>query len=126
MEEQLERLKSLKDKISALNIIIREGELYDEFKKSGFFDIFKQTFISQKESYSRDAYKASKDSRAEISAFLSRMEQIDDMFDILEQFSLKAIQAQDEKYICEEEMKEINDSINQPHETLQDVGGAMG
>ena len=126
MTDQEARLNELKLKVDVLNSIIREGELCDEFKKSGFYEIFQRTFHAQKESYQGDAYKAAKDSRAEISAFLSRMEQIDDMFAILEQFVIKADGAKTEKYACEDEIKELNDELNQRDPGSHDVGGVMG
>lgn len=127
MDEQREKLAELKSKVDLLVVIIREGELCDEFKRMGFFDIFVRTFVAQKDGYAQDAYKAAKDSRAEIAAFLSRMEQIDDMFGILEQFSIKAESAKVEKYALEEEIKELNDELNRPDDApAHDAGGAMG
>lgn len=121
-----DRLHHLREKVALLNIIIREGELYQEFKESSFYEVFSNIFTGLKETYLKDAYKASRDSRAEISSFLGRMEQIDDMFDILGQFPIKAGQAKLERTSLEEEIDEINDQMNEPGYVSQDVGGVMG
>lgn len=126
-DEQYQRLLILKDRVKQLNVVIREGELAEDFRdKHAFFPVFAGAMASLRESYNAEAHKAARDSRAEISNFLGREECVKTVMGIFEEFSTRADSAETEKESVEQEIKELTEILASPEGETQDVGGAMG
>ena len=126
--EPQEKILQLKSKIQNLNKIIEEAKECEAFKAHGFYPILQRTLLALKENYEKDAFKAARDSRADISNYLGRMEMIVDFYDILDKFALNADQAQLEIDSAEEEIKQLNEIMKDDAKSGQtlDIGGNMG
>lgn len=118
----------LKSKIQGLNVIIQEAKECNSFKESGFFFILDRTLKALDNNYRAEAFKAAKSTLSDTANFLGRMEMIDDFYDILDKFLLNADQAQLEIDACGEEIKQLEEEINNDkNETdTTDSGGSMG
>ena len=126
-DEQYQHLLDLKKKVSSLDTVISEGQYAEEFcNQHSFWPIFKKTLESLKESYAAETHKAARDNRAEIANFLGREEGIMDVLNIIQEFSTRADQAESEKKLAVDEIKELTEILASPEGDTVDVGRAMG
>ena len=123
-----EQILNLKEKIKGLNAIIQEAKDCEDFKKSAFYEIQDRTLKALKASYEADAHKAVKSNLANVGNFLGRMEMINDYYDILDRFALMADDAQTQLDGCNEQIKELEQQINDDSREVEasDPGGVMG
>ena len=126
--EPNEQILELKAKIQGLNVIIQEAKECQAFKEHGFYPIINRTLKALKSSYEQDAHKAVKSTLSNVGNFLGRMEMINDYYDILDKFAINADQAQLEIDACTEQIKELEQQINDESKTEQitDIGGGLG
>ena len=125
-DEHYKRLLELKEKNKQLEVVIREGQYAEEFLKSSpFAPILMRTLSAMRENYNADAHKASKDSRSSISHFLGREECVKDILNIIDEFSRLADNAESEKKVNDDEMRELYEIMGNPEGVTQDVGGTI-